>query len=171
MGGVSIVNPGAKHHRQRLIALVFLFHESHDQTVQFMVWQCDGFEGQIIRVQGRIRIRQPIEATTDGFLIYDSLAGTAGALRFREPTPNGDWQEFEYYREVARSGEMRLLFEFAHSDCLVIIALMNISSSGKINFTEISMFALLCFRAGRPPTEAFVRILPPENRREPPSAP
>ncbi len=67
--------------------------------------------GQIIRVQGRIRIRQPIEATTDGFLIYDSLAGTAGALRFREPTPNGDWQEFEYYREVARSGEMRLFFE------------------------------------------------------------
>lgn len=67
--------------------------------------------GQIIRVRGRIRIRKSIEATTDGFLIYDSLAGTAGALRFREPTLNRDWQDFEYYREVARSGEIRLLFE------------------------------------------------------------
>ncbi len=67
--------------------------------------------GQIIRVQGRIRIRQPLDAATDGLMIYDSLVGTVGALRFHEPTRGGDWQEFEFTREVARSGEMRLMFD------------------------------------------------------------
>ena len=67
--------------------------------------------GQIIRVQGRIRIRQPLDAATDGLMIYDSLVGTVGALRFHEPTRGGDWQEFEFFRQVARSGEMRLMFE------------------------------------------------------------
>ncbi len=67
--------------------------------------------GQIIRVQGRLRIKQPLDASTEGLLVYDSLVGTVGALRFREPTQNGDWQAFEYFREVAHSGEMRLIFE------------------------------------------------------------
>lgn len=68
-------------------------------------------EGNIIRVQGRVQIRKPIESTTDGLLIYDSLVGTTGALRFSEPTPRGDWQDFEFYREVPHSGEMRILLE------------------------------------------------------------
>ena len=66
---------------------------------------------QIIRVRGRLRIKQPLEATSDGLLIYDTLAGTVGALRFRDPTPTGNWQDFEYTREVAHSGEMRLIVE------------------------------------------------------------
>lgn len=67
--------------------------------------------GQIIRVRGRIRIRQPLDAANDGLLIYDSIVGTVGALRFHEPTRGGDWEEFEFSREVVRSGEMRLMFE------------------------------------------------------------
>jgi len=67
--------------------------------------------GQIIRVQGRIQIRQALAATTDGLLVYDSLVGTVGALRFREATLKGEWQEFEFTREVATSGEMRLMFD------------------------------------------------------------
>lgn len=67
--------------------------------------------GDIIRVQGRVQIRKPIESTTDGLLIYDSLLGTTGALRFTEPTARNDWQDFEFYREVAHSGEMRILLE------------------------------------------------------------
>ena len=69
--------------------------------------------GDIIRVQGRIQIRKPLESTTDGLLIYDSLVGTTGALRFTEPTAHGSgsWQDFEFYREVAHSGEMRIFFE------------------------------------------------------------
>jgi len=67
--------------------------------------------GEIIRVQGRVQIKKSIEGSTDGLLIYDSLAGTVGALRFKEPTKNGDWEQFEFFREVASSGEMRLLFE------------------------------------------------------------
>ena len=67
--------------------------------------------GQIIRVQGRIQIKQPLQGTTDGLLVYDSLVGTVGALRFRESTPQGEWQEFEFTREVANSGEMRLMFD------------------------------------------------------------
>ena len=52
-----------------------------------------------------------IAATTDGLLVYDSLVGTIGALRFKEPTTKGTWQEFEFYRQVSRSGEMQLLFD------------------------------------------------------------
>jgi hypothetical protein len=67
--------------------------------------------GQIIRVRGRLRIKQPLETTSDGLLIYDTLAGTVGALRFREPTTKSGWEDFEFTREVAHSGELRLIVE------------------------------------------------------------
>jgi hypothetical protein len=47
----------------------------------------------------------------DGLLIYDSLVGTAGALRFQGPARSGGWQEFEFYREVPASTEMQILLE------------------------------------------------------------
>ncbi len=41
--------------------------------------------GQILRIRGRVQIPRPLTATMDGLLIYDSLVGTAGALRFQSP--------------------------------------------------------------------------------------
>lgn len=67
--------------------------------------------GQIVRIRGRVQIPRPLTATMDGLLIYDSLVGTAGALRFQSPARSGGWQEFEFYREVPASTEMQVLLE------------------------------------------------------------
>jgi hypothetical protein len=67
--------------------------------------------GQILRIRGRVQIPRPLTATMDGLLVYDSLIGSAGALRFQGPTPGGSWREFEYYREVPASCQMQLILE------------------------------------------------------------
>ena len=67
--------------------------------------------GQFLRIRGRVRIPRALTATMDGLLVYDSLVGSAGALRFPGPTPSGGWQDFEYYREVPASCEMQLIIE------------------------------------------------------------
>ena len=67
--------------------------------------------GQILRIRGRVQIPRPLTATMDGLLIYDSLVGTAGALRFQSPARAGGWQEFEFYREVPASTEIQILLE------------------------------------------------------------
>lgn len=67
--------------------------------------------GQILRIRGRVQIPRRLSATMDGLLIYDSLVGSAGALRFAGPTTTGKWQDFEYFREVPASCEMQIILE------------------------------------------------------------
>ena len=54
--------------------------------------------GELICVQGWIRIPQPLESTVDGLMIFDSLGGQELALRFLHTS--GEWREFAFYRNV-----------------------------------------------------------------------
>jgi hypothetical protein len=57
--------------------------------------------GQVVHVSGWIRVAAPITGNLDGVLVYDSISGSVGALRFRDET--ADWQRFEIIRESRTS--------------------------------------------------------------------
>jgi len=63
--------------------------------------------GQLVRVHGWVRVPDPITASPDGVLIYDSLAGPTLAERF--PITDG-WREFLFYRVVPSDGGVALTF-------------------------------------------------------------
>ena len=69
------------------------------------------FSGQIVRVTGQVRIQSPPSAHPDGLMVYDNLAGTVGALRWRADAPTGRWVPFELLRPVQRSGDFQLTIE------------------------------------------------------------
>jgi len=52
--------------------------------------------GEMICVNGWIRIPRRLESTVDGLMIFDSLGGEELALRFLHT--RGEWQEFAFYR-------------------------------------------------------------------------
>ena len=54
--------------------------------------------GEMICVNGWIRIPQPLESTVDGLMIFDSIGGEELALRFLHTA--GEWREFAFYRNV-----------------------------------------------------------------------
>ena len=62
--------------------------------------------GQIVRIQGWVKIPAAIRGSQDGLLIYDSLGGTPLAERFLQTK---GWQEFTLYR-AAREREQVTLF-------------------------------------------------------------
>jgi len=54
--------------------------------------------GEMICVNGWIRIPRPLESTVDGLMIFDSIGGEELALRFVQTA--GEWREFALYRNV-----------------------------------------------------------------------
>jgi len=67
-------------------------------------------QGQLVEIQGWIRIAQPITASVDGLLVIDSLSGESLAGRVDQ----GDaWQQFTAWRIAPRSGPMTITFALA----------------------------------------------------------
>jgi len=64
--------------------------------------------GEMICVNGWIRIPQPLESTVDGLMIFDSLGGEELALRFRHTS--GEWHEFAFYRNVPADSNYYVFF-------------------------------------------------------------
>jgi len=64
--------------------------------------------GQLIRLHGWVRIPYPIQSSSDGLKIYDSMGGEPLALRIYE---TDDWKEFASYRAATRDGEVVVTFE------------------------------------------------------------
>lgn len=61
--------------------------------------------GQIIHISGFARMAAPSVGSLDGAMLYDSLLGPSGALRWQT---NTDWQPFELLREAASDGEFTI---------------------------------------------------------------
>jgi hypothetical protein len=59
--------------------------------------------GQLLRIQGWVRVPKPITGSVDGLLIVDSLGGEPLAGRV---THSPRWQQFTLYRAAPRSGSM-----------------------------------------------------------------
>ena len=63
--------------------------------------------GELICVQGWIRIEGKLAEGTDGFMIYESHGGPALAQRYYE---TDGWKRFAFYRYAATEGDMTLTF-------------------------------------------------------------
>ncbi|MCS6976916.1 MAG: hypothetical protein NZM31_07920 [Gemmatales bacterium] len=61
--------------------------------------------GSLVRITGWVRIPEPIQASADGVLFYDSAGGEPLAVRLTDPTP---WRRFTLYRRVPDSGFIHL---------------------------------------------------------------
>lgn len=63
--------------------------------------------GELVCIEGWIKIEKPLVNGVDGFMIYDSHGGRSLAQRYSEMT---DWRPFAFYRYAAWDGEMRIVF-------------------------------------------------------------
>jgi hypothetical protein len=63
--------------------------------------------GQLLQIQGWLRVVQPITGSVDGLLVIDSLSGEALALRIAKADA---WRQFTMYRAAGRSGPMSVTF-------------------------------------------------------------
>jgi hypothetical protein len=59
--------------------------------------------GTLVRISGWISIPQPLVATSDGLLFFDSCGDEPLAIRLKGKTP---WRQFSLYRRVPASGEI-----------------------------------------------------------------
>jgi hypothetical protein len=82
--------------------------------------------GTPVRISGWIKIPQPITASPDGALLYDSAGGEPLAIRLTAPTK---WKKLTLYRQVPASGTMN-----------VTLALTGI---GKVYFDDVRIEPLL----------------------------
>jgi len=63
--------------------------------------------GQLIRIEGQVRVPGAIEGSLDGLMIVDSIGG--GALAERIGAADG-WRPFVMYRAAARDEQLTLTF-------------------------------------------------------------
>jgi hypothetical protein len=61
--------------------------------------------GSMVRVSGWLKVPEPIQASTDGVLFFDSLGGEPLAIR---QTGKLEWQRFSLYRRVPASGAINV---------------------------------------------------------------
>lgn len=67
-------------------------------------------QGELVQIQGWVRIAQPIVGSVDGLLIIDTLSGEALAGRLSR---GAQWRQFSVYRAAARPGPMAVTFALA----------------------------------------------------------
>ncbi|MCA9089414.1 MAG: hypothetical protein KDA90_12370 [Planctomycetaceae bacterium] len=67
------------------------------------------FAGDIVLISGQIRITRDLDAPEQGFLMYDSLRGEAGALEWTKVSSG--WQPFRMIREIPRDMQLDLSLE------------------------------------------------------------
>ena len=63
--------------------------------------------GQILVISGWVRMVHPTAGSLDGFMIYDSIAGSPAAQRWNQKS---GWQRFQMVREVTESGPFSISF-------------------------------------------------------------
>ncbi len=66
--------------------------------------------GEMICIQGWLKIPDKLENTEDGLFIYEDHGGQALGLRFKDAT---DWRPFAFYRFASYDGQMKLRFSFS----------------------------------------------------------
>jgi len=63
--------------------------------------------GQLVKIEGWVRVPEPITGSVDGLLIFDSWTGEALAERIGQ---TNDWQRFTLYRAAPMSGGLTVTF-------------------------------------------------------------
>jgi hypothetical protein len=63
--------------------------------------------GQVVCIQGWVRVIEQIDGSVDGLLIVDSFGGEALAERFRK---TAGWKPFVMYRIAPHEGQLTVTF-------------------------------------------------------------
>lgn len=84
------------------------------------------YKGQLVYIDGWVKVDAPSLGNLDGALLYDSLAGPTAALRWRTTTDG--WKQFEIVREV-------------HETCELTVT-MALSGLGEIRFDDLRIIPL-----------------------------
>ena len=66
--------------------------------------------GQLVCIQGWIKIPKDLTNSSDGVLLYEDQGGQALALRFKKAC---NWKRFAFYRLSTNDGPMRIRFAFS----------------------------------------------------------
>jgi hypothetical protein len=97
--------------------------------------------GTLVRITGWVRIKDVVQASADGVLLYDSVAGEGLAVRLTDT--GNDWKEFHLYRRVPPSGVVWVTMALtgigtAYFDDIRIEPLKNLDSDrhGSVPFAE-----------------------------------
>jgi hypothetical protein len=96
-----------------------------DRPVTVTSPRVDVHKGQLVIIKGWVRLAAPSLGTTDGVLLYDSLGGQSGALRWRTPFP---WQQFSLIREVHESTALTLT--------------MTLTGLGEVHFDDLEVIVV-----------------------------
>jgi hypothetical protein len=67
--------------------------------------------GQTVLISGRVRVDQVDPGDIDGLMIYDSIKGSVGALRWQRVSAGGRWEDFQIIREVHATTDVQLTIE------------------------------------------------------------
>ncbi|MCH8828802.1 MAG: hypothetical protein IID45_04415, partial [Planctomycetes bacterium] len=78
--------------------------------------------GQIVTVSGWVRVVSPITGSLDGAMLYDSIVGHVGAIRWKEKSA---WHRFSLIRPVRKSGPFTLT--------------MSLSGLGEVQFDNLQV--------------------------------
>ena len=100
--------------------------------------------GQILHISGWVRVLAAGEGSLDGAMLYDSIAGPAGALRWRQ---RSGWKRFELIREVVQSGPVTLTF--------------NLTGTGEIQLDDLQVI----HHDGKPRTASSEPVKPAADSR------
>jgi hypothetical protein len=73
--------------------------------------------GQLVRIEGWIRVVRAMEGSQDGALVFDSLGGSELGIRLFD---GHDWQHFTMYRAVTDSRPIRLTVALTGSGAIEI---------------------------------------------------
>ena len=82
--------------------------------------------GKLVRIEGWVRVDEPLIQSSDGLIVFDSLGGPQLAHRFRQ---TDGWERFESFR--VSSGEMPVTVSFT------------LTGLGKVQIDELSVTTLL----------------------------
>jgi hypothetical protein len=103
--------------------------------------------GQLLYISGWIRMVAPSVGSLDGVMLYDSLTGPAGALRWH--AKNDTWQPFSIIREARGSGPVNVT--------------LTLSGMGEACFDDLRIVPFETGEQLQPRNAA--RLRPPDNAR------
>ncbi len=63
--------------------------------------------GDLLQIQGWVRVPQAVQGSVDELLVFDSIGGPDLALRF---SPTGSWRRFIIYRAAPQAGQVSVTF-------------------------------------------------------------
>ncbi len=67
------------------------------------------FAGDLVVITAQVRVNRPFLSAQDEFLIFDTLVGSHGAVRFTDPKK--DWQTVKIVRKISRDARFRVRLE------------------------------------------------------------